>query len=163
MFYGYVRSSPCPAPNSQSSPLLHAACAAVARRLPPPDWYTSPRTACPPSDSRQGGSAFNQPLSFDTSSVTTMYGMFYVRSSPCPAPNLQSSPPLHAACTAAGRRPPASLAIVSTAAASAAFAAVVFDVPAAALPTALLPLRVLLLRLLPLYYPLSMARCLFSR
>ena len=89
-----------------------------------------------------------------------MVNMFNVRSSPCPAPNLQSSPPLHAACTAAGRRPPASLAIVSTAAAS---AAVVFDVPAAALPTALLPLRVLLLRLLPLYYPLSMARCLFSR
>ena len=35
-------------------------------------------------------SAFNQPLSFDTSSVTTMYHMFSVRSSPCPAPNLQS-------------------------------------------------------------------------
>eukprot|EP00964_Phaeocystis_antarctica_P045208 scaffold26015_cov60-Phaeocystis_antarctica.AAC.1 len=32
----YVRSSPCPAPNLQSRPLLHAACAAVARRLPPP-------------------------------------------------------------------------------------------------------------------------------
>ena len=39
-------------------------------------------------------SAFNQPLSVDTSSVTTMYAMFKVRPSPCPAPNLQSSPAL---------------------------------------------------------------------
>eukprot|EP00964_Phaeocystis_antarctica_P032852 scaffold18612_cov114-Phaeocystis_antarctica.AAC.2 len=31
-----VRSSPCPAPNLQSSPPLHAACTAVARHLPPP-------------------------------------------------------------------------------------------------------------------------------
>eukprot|EP00964_Phaeocystis_antarctica_P005479 scaffold2998_cov67-Phaeocystis_antarctica.AAC.2 len=44
-----------------------------------------------------GASAFNQPLTFDTSSVITMPYMFRVRSSPCPAPNLQSSPPLHAA------------------------------------------------------------------
>eukprot|EP00964_Phaeocystis_antarctica_P070076 scaffold42637_cov48-Phaeocystis_antarctica.AAC.2 len=29
---------------------------------------------------RQVASKFNQPLSFDTSSVTTMYGMFAVRS-----------------------------------------------------------------------------------
>eukprot|EP00964_Phaeocystis_antarctica_P125260 scaffold88885_cov49-Phaeocystis_antarctica.AAC.2 len=35
-----------------------------------------------------------------------MYHMFGVRSSPCPAPNLQPSPPLHAACTAAVRRLP---------------------------------------------------------
>eukprot|EP00964_Phaeocystis_antarctica_P039407 scaffold22546_cov49-Phaeocystis_antarctica.AAC.2 len=35
-----------------------------------------------------------------------MYYMFYVRSSPCPAPNLQPSPPLHAACTAIARRFP---------------------------------------------------------
>eukprot|EP00964_Phaeocystis_antarctica_P107493 scaffold72198_cov60-Phaeocystis_antarctica.AAC.4 len=33
-----------------------------------------------------------------------MWGMFAVRSSPCPAPNLQSSPFLHAACTAVARR-----------------------------------------------------------
>eukprot|EP00964_Phaeocystis_antarctica_P036687 scaffold20948_cov51-Phaeocystis_antarctica.AAC.3 len=32
-----------------------------------------------------------------------MGAMFHVRSSPCPAPNLQSSPPLHAACTAVVR------------------------------------------------------------
>ena len=32
---------------------------------------------CPRFDSRQGASAFNQPLSFDTSSVTNMGLMFY--------------------------------------------------------------------------------------
>ena len=56
----------------------------------------------------RGAAAFNQPLSFDTSSVTSMGWMFYVRSSPYPAPNLQSSPPLRLACTAVARRPPAS-------------------------------------------------------
>mgnify|MGYP002835640277 CR=1 FL=1 len=91
-----VRSSACPAPNLQSRPLLHAACAAVVHRLLPPDPCTSPRTACPSFDSRQGASAFNQPLSnvttahhsralshtfdqplrFDTSNVNDMSGMF---------------------------------------------------------------------------------------
>ena len=33
-----------------------------------------------PSPSTRQASAFNQPLSFDTSSVTTMHAMFYVRS-----------------------------------------------------------------------------------
>ena len=51
--------------------------------------------------------AFNQPLSFDTSSVTDMHGMFEVRSSPCPAPNQQSRPFLRDACTADARHPPA--------------------------------------------------------
>ena len=56
------------------------------RGRPPPaallDPYTSPRTTCPSFDSRQFASAFNQPLSLDTSSVTNMFAMFYVRSSP---------------------------------------------------------------------------------
>ena len=81
-----VRSSPLLAPNLQSSPPLHAA----RRRLPPPDRKPSFR---PSRQTRQGATAFNQPLSFDTSSVTDMFQMFWVRSSPCPAPNLQSSPP----------------------------------------------------------------------
>ena len=52
--------------------------------------------------------AFNQQLSFDTYSVTDMSSMFSVRSSPCPVPSVQSSPLLHAACTATARRlPPA--------------------------------------------------------
>ena len=48
---------------------------------------------------------FNAVISnWDTSSVTTMAYMFDVRSSPSPAPNLESSPPLRAACTAVARR-----------------------------------------------------------
>ena len=57
-------------------------------------------------DMFNGAGAFNQPLSFDTSSVTDMSYMFFVRSSPCPTPNLQSSPPL--ACTLRAPRSPAS-------------------------------------------------------
>ena len=54
-----------------------------------------------------GASVFNQPLSFDTSRVTNMFRMFRVRSSPCPAPNLQSSPPMHATtCSAVALRLP---------------------------------------------------------
>eukprot|EP00964_Phaeocystis_antarctica_P049665 scaffold28787_cov67-Phaeocystis_antarctica.AAC.2 len=101
-----VRSSPCPATNLQSRPLLHAACAAVVHRLLPPDPCTSPRTACPSFDARQLASAFNQPLSVDTSSVTDMQGMFQVRSSPCPAPQ-SAAAPSPACCVRHGRPPPA--------------------------------------------------------
>ena len=69
-----VRSSPCPAPNLQPSPPLHAACTAVARHL------SRFQARTPPLYSRQLTSSFNQPLSFDTSSVTNMGHMFYVRS-----------------------------------------------------------------------------------
>eukprot|EP00964_Phaeocystis_antarctica_P115127 scaffold79087_cov69-Phaeocystis_antarctica.AAC.1 len=94
-----VRYSPCSAPNLQTGPPPHAVCTAIARRLPPPPGpQLSPHRVCPPFYSRQGAAAFNQPLSFDTSSVTNMGYMFQVRSSPSPAPNLQSSPRLHAAC-----------------------------------------------------------------
>ena len=41
---------------------------------------TSSRIVCARLSTRQGASAFNQPLSFDTSSVTTMGWMFQVRS-----------------------------------------------------------------------------------
>jgi len=51
---------------------------------------------------RQSASAFNQPLSFDTSSVTRMDYMFQVRSARAPASSLRSWVlPLHAACAAA--------------------------------------------------------------
>ena len=98
-------ASPVPNLCSRALPWTLLA-AAVARRLLPPDPYTSPRTACPPFDSRQSAAAFNQLLSFDTSSVTNMGGMFRVRSTPCLTPNLQSSPPLHAACATVARRLP---------------------------------------------------------
>ena len=75
----YVRFSPCPDPNLQSGPPLHAACGTS-----PAIWllpaHTSPGTVSPPFDSRQGASAFNQPLVLDTSSVTNMMYMFRVRS-----------------------------------------------------------------------------------
>jgi len=58
----------------------HAACAPrslAASRLPA---RSSPRTMCPACDPRQHAQAFNQPLlSWDTSRVTNMMGMFYVR------------------------------------------------------------------------------------
>ena len=57
------------------------------------------RTVCPPFDSWQEATAFNQPLTFDTSSVTDMQYMFRVRSARALAPGLQSDPPcVHAAC-----------------------------------------------------------------
>eukprot|EP00964_Phaeocystis_antarctica_P074401 scaffold45742_cov55-Phaeocystis_antarctica.AAC.5 len=100
----YVRSSPCPAPYLQPSPPLHAACPAVARRLPPSRPAPRP-AACPPFDSRQNAKAFNQPLSFDTSSVTNMAGIFYVRSSPCPVP-ISAVEPSPARCVHRGHPPP---------------------------------------------------------
>ena len=79
-----VRCSTCPTPNLQTSPSLHAAFTIhhcrPARHLPGPELALSPRTVCPPFDSRQHASAFNQPLSFDTSSVTNMGVMFYYAS-----------------------------------------------------------------------------------
>eukprot|EP00964_Phaeocystis_antarctica_P072353 scaffold44227_cov47-Phaeocystis_antarctica.AAC.1 len=105
-----VRSSPCPATNLQSRPPLDAACAAVVHRLLPPDPCTSPRTACPSFDSRQYALAFNQSLSFDTSSVTATNAMFSVRSSPrvprmpCTQSAVTPSP---GRCVRRGRPPPA--------------------------------------------------------
>ena len=101
---------------------MHAASALPpAHALPPPGPHLAPHRT-PPFDSRQNARKFNQPLSFDTSSVTDMGDMFRVRSSPFPACNLQSSPPLHAACAAVARGPlvcrpaprPASYALLST-------------------------------------------------
>ena len=43
---------------------------------------------------RQSASAFNQPVSFDTSKVTTMYQMFYVRSARALSPTALSRAPL---------------------------------------------------------------------
>jgi len=63
----------------------------------------------PLPSTRQNARAFNQPLSFDTSEVTTMNHMFAVRSARALAPNsLESGLPVHAACAATASRPPAS-------------------------------------------------------
>ena len=64
-----------------------------------------PRTACPPPcNSRQNALAFNQPLSFDTSSVTNMIRMFNVRSARALWPPRALSRAMirvHATCAAA--------------------------------------------------------------
>ena len=94
-----------------SSP--RAACAAAAPRPPAsrPAWHSS-SYAFPLN--RQSASAFNQPLSFNTSSVTTMGNMFEVRSARAPASSLHSLTPLHAACAAAAPRPLASRPALSS-------------------------------------------------
>ena len=106
MSYMFLVRPSRPRPSHQCPPFN--ACTTVVRRLPPADPYTSPRTARmhPPSDSRQGASAFNQPLTFDTSSVTTMRQMFYVRSSPRALPPICVVKPSPARCLHRGRPPP---------------------------------------------------------
>ena len=72
---------------------------------PPPHALPLPRPTPRPAShallsTRQGASAFNQPLSFDTSKVTDMSRMFWVRYARALCPSLESSPPrAHAACT----------------------------------------------------------------
>ena len=64
---------------------------------------SSPRTVCPAYDPPQKATAFNQPLSWDTSSVTQMSYTFDVGCSPPPPPPPASAvtpSALHAACTA---------------------------------------------------------------
>ena len=88
-----VRFTPRALPPVCSRALPRTRCVrrAVACRLPPPSPQLAPHLT-PSFDSGQGASAFNQLLSFDTSSVTDMSLMFWVRSSPCPASNLWSEP-----------------------------------------------------------------------
>ena len=74
--------------------------------LTPPGPYTSSHIACPRLSTRQNALAFNQPLSFDTSEVTNMYGMFQVRFARALDPTaLSQALPVLAACVAATQRP----------------------------------------------------------
>ena len=91
------------------------ACRLRPRRLcpsPPPGAHFAPhRRALCHLSTRQDAVAFNQPLSLDTSSVTDMNFMFFVRSAYGPTalrPNLHSGLLLHATCAAVRRstRPP---------------------------------------------------------
>ena len=100
------RTHPCPTPTSCTS-------AARALRSPytrPSSCAVGPRPAsCALVSTRQDAKVFNQPLSFDISSVTNIGYMFSVRSARTLAPSLQSSPPalpVHAACAAVISRPP---------------------------------------------------------
>ena len=75
-----VRSARALTPSLESIPLpVHAACGAATPR--PHASRPTPRPASHALlSTRQEASAFNQPLSFDTSRVTDMYRMFEVRS-----------------------------------------------------------------------------------
>ena len=71
---------------------LRRLCAAAAPR--PLASRAAPRPASHALRStRQYATAFNQPLSFDTSKVTNMDAMFYVRSARALTPSLESGPP----------------------------------------------------------------------
>jgi hypothetical protein len=71
--------------------------------LPSPGAHLAPHRMLLPS-TRQRASAFNQPLSLDTSKVTTMQSMFYVRSARALQPlSLESGLPR--ACLLRRRRP----------------------------------------------------------
>jgi len=73
---------------------VHTACAATALR-PPASRPASRPALHPLLSTRQFASVFNQPLSFDTSSVTNMYVMFGVRSAralPPPPPAFGRAP-----------------------------------------------------------------------
>ena len=89
---------------------VHADCVAATQRP-----HASQAVPLPAShaclSTRQYAYAFNQPLSFDTSKVTTMYAMFYVRSARALAPTaLSRALFVHAACVAATPRAHASRA-----------------------------------------------------
>ena len=79
----YVRSARALGPQALSralSPCMPLVCAATTpQALPPPGSIPLPPASHALPSTRQGASAFNQPLSFDTSSVTTMISMFAVR------------------------------------------------------------------------------------
>ena len=135
----YVRSAPAPPPATHPSPLLHAsaprprASLLACRPLPMPFLFdntiTIPTITIPPPPTPQGAQVFNQPLSFDTSSVTRMVEMFAVRSAQAPPPLLIQA----LACTLLAllrrptpsrlpaRMPPASHARLSTRQSAAAF------------------------------------------
>ena len=82
----YVRFARALAPTALSRALpVHAACVAATSRP-----HASRAIYLPASharlSTRQNANAFNQPLSFVTSKVTTMRFMFYVRSACALAP-----------------------------------------------------------------------------
>eukprot|EP00964_Phaeocystis_antarctica_P144880 scaffold110757_cov63-Phaeocystis_antarctica.AAC.3 len=83
--------------------------------LTPPGPYPSLPASHARLSTRQTALAFNQLLSFNTSKVTRMSSMFYVRSARALAPTaLSRALPVHATCVAATQRPQASRAGTSS-------------------------------------------------
>ena len=76
---GALRACPCHPLTSRSHAARHLSHRPHALPSPGPPAALS---SMPSLRTRQRVTAFNQPLSFDTSSVTTMEYMFYVRSAP---------------------------------------------------------------------------------
>ena len=77
-------------PSLQSGPLpVHAACAAAAPTPPPASQPALHPALHALLSTWQHAKLFNQPLSFDTSNVTNMEQMFFVRSARALAPSLQ--------------------------------------------------------------------------
>ena len=78
---------------------MHATCVATIQHPKAPRINTITPPLPPPASharlfTRQAASAFNQPLSFNTSKVTDMYQMFNVRSARAlPPHSLESGPP----------------------------------------------------------------------
>eukprot|EP00964_Phaeocystis_antarctica_P017044 scaffold9391_cov52-Phaeocystis_antarctica.AAC.1 len=107
-----VRSAHAPAPSTFTAGPSFRACRVCAAAGPdaflPPAHIPCPASYALPS-TRQHASTFNQPLSFDTSSVTDMRFMFNVRSAHAPAPPALKAGPSSRACrvcAAAGPPPP---------------------------------------------------------
>ena len=100
---------PCPATDLHSW-ALPARCLR-RRRLPTPSRHPTPMppSSYAPLSTRQSASAFNQPLSLDTSSIANMDKMFYVRSARALPPTTTVGFSLRAACAAATPRHPVSL------------------------------------------------------
>ena len=72
----------------------------------PISWAVARRATRARLSTRQGASAFNQALSFDTSKTTNMNNMFAVRSARALSPTaLSRSLPVHAACAVASAVP----------------------------------------------------------
>ena len=100
--------APCAPAFSQTVPMRAArACAAATPPGLPPRGQQHLAPRCMPSFRLgiQKAKRFNKPLSFDTSSVTDMNGMFLVRSPPA-RPGPKSDPPRVPACMPLRRRRP---------------------------------------------------------
>ena len=77
-------------PLASDPPQLAPSASGLRRLLPPHPAslpqapHAAPSLHAPPLATWQQAAAFNQPLNFDTSSLTFMDGMFYVRSARVP-------------------------------------------------------------------------------